>query len=249
MGGVALALMDPSTLLVAGAALLGGFVRGFAGFGGALIFMPLAMVAIEPALAILVICALELPAALWLLRKLWSIVRLREILAIAVGAMIGSPLGVQILLVLDSTTVRWIICGLVLLAAALLASGWRYRRATPAAVSVLIGSISGVTGSIAAAALPPVALFWLSGRTEPVAVTRANILAYSVFVTVVVVFAMSVRGLFTAEVLSYAMIMLPLFMAAAWVGERYFVGTSDCRYIHAALLICAAAAIAGLPVW
>lgn len=241
--------MEPSTLLVASAALLGGFVRGFAGFGGALIFMPLATVAIEPALAILVICALELPAALWLLRKLWSIVRLREILAIAVGAMIGSPLGVQILLMLESTTVRWIICGLVLLAAALLASGWRYRGTTPAPVSVLIGGVSGVTGSIAAAALPPVVLFWLSGRSEPAAVTRANILAYSVFVTVVVVFAISARGLFTVEVLGYSTILLPLFMAAAWVGERYFVGTSDRRYIHAALLICAAAAIAGLPVW
>lgn len=241
--------MDLSILLVAGAALLGGFVRGFAGFGGALIFMPLATIAIEPALAILVICALELPAALWLLRKLWSIVRLREILAIAVGAMIGSPIGVQILLMLDSATVRWIICGLVLLAAALLASGWRYRGTTPAAVSVLIGAVSGLAGSIAAAALPPVVLFWLSGRTEPAAVTRANILAYSVFLILVVVFAMSIRGLFTAEVISYSMIMLPLFMAAAWVGERYFVGTSDRRYIRAALLICAAAAIVGLPVW
>jgi uncharacterized protein len=249
VGGPVLALMDSSTLLVAGAASLGGFVRGFAGFGGALIFVPLATIAIEPALAILVICVLELPAALWLLRKLWSIVRLREILAIALGAMIGSPVGVQILLMLDSTTVRWIICGLVLLAAALLASGWRYRGTTPAAVSVLIGGVSGLAGSLAGVALPPVVLFWLSGRTEPAAVTRANILAYSVFLILVIVSAMSIRGLFTAEVISYSMIILPLFMGAAWVGERYFVGTSDRRYIHAALLICTAAAIAGLPLW
>jgi uncharacterized membrane protein YfcA len=242
-------LIDQSTLLMGGAAVLGGFVRGFAGFGGALIFMPLATMLVEPSLAILIICALELPSALWLLRQAWRMVRVREILLIAAGATFASPLGVQILLMLERTTLRWIICGLILLAVAFLASGWRYRGATPPPVSMSIGLASGLSGSIAAVGLPPVVLLWLSSRTEPAAVTRANILAYSVFLIVVVGISMATRGLMTTEVITNALIILPFFIAAAWVGERHFAGTSDRRYTHAALVICATAAIVGLPVW
>ncbi len=241
--------MEPSVILIAAIALLGGFVRGFAGFGAALVIMPIATMVIEPLLGVIMMCMIELPSALWLLRKSWKLVRLREVMVISAGALIASPIGVQILIWLDVITVRWIICALILIAVALLASGWRYARTTTPLQSVLVGFTSGITGTVGAFGLPPVVLFWLSGRDDPAAVTRANILAYSVFLINVVLLMMGIRNLITVDIAITSLIVLPFFIGAAWVGEHYFAGTSNKRYTQAALAICATSAIIGLPLW
>jgi uncharacterized membrane protein YfcA len=241
--------MDGPMLLLAAAVLAGGFVRGFAGFGAALVIMPIATIAIEPSLGVIMMCLIELPSALWLLRKLWRIVRLREIVFIAGGALVASPIGVQILLSLDAIAVRWIICILILLAVALLASGWRYARSTSPIQSAIVGFVSGTTGTVGAFGLPPVVLFWLSGRDDPAKVTRANILAYSVFLIIVVLVMMGARNLITLDIAKTSLIIFPFFIGAAWIGERYFAGTTSKRYTHAALAICATSAIVGLPLW
>ncbi len=241
--------MTPSMILLACAVLVGGFVRGFAGFGAALVIMPIATMAIEPRLGVIMMCLIELPSALWLLRRSWRLVRIREIMFISAGALIASPIGVEILLWLDVVMVRWIVCILILTAVALLASGWRYNRSTSPVQSTLVGFISGTTGTIGAFGLPPVVLFWLSGRDDPAEVTRANILAYSVFLIAVVLAMMSIRSLITVEIGRISLIIFPFFIGAAWIGEHFFAGTTNKRYTHAALAICAVSAIIGLPLW
>ena len=236
-------------LLLIGAAIAGGFVRGFAGFGAALIIMPLATILIEPKVGVAIMCVMELPMALWLLRQDWRLVRFGEILFIALGTALAAPLGVHLLLMLDQVTLRWIICCTILLAAAILASGWRYRRATPPPAAIGIGFVSGITGSVAAAGLPPVVLFWLSGRDAPAAVTRANVIAFGVLLILVLGTVMIFRGLLTQDVITLSLATLPFFAAAIWLGEQWFAGTSNKRYANVALAICAASAIIGLPVW
>ncbi|MEO1020293.1 MAG: sulfite exporter TauE/SafE family protein [Pseudomonadota bacterium] len=236
-------------LLVAGAALIGGFVRGFAGFGSALVVMPLATMVIAPQLAIIMMCFLEIPSAIWLLRKSWGLVRPREIALIMAGALIGSPIGIEILIALDPPTIRWIICGLIFMAVTSLATGWRYSGATSPIAAGAVGFTSGITGAVAAIGLVPVVLFWLSGREEAAAVTRANILAYSVFLIGFVLVMMTVRELVTVQIVLGSLAILPFYIGAAWVGERYFAGTSNQGYKSVALLICALAALIGLPLW
>ena len=105
------------------AAVVAGMVRGFSGFGSAMILVPIASALTDPQTAVVLLIftdtLLTLPMVIPAGRRcLW-----REILPLAAGALCTVPLGVHLLLVLDQTLLRWIISLLILVLVGLLASG------------------------------------------------------------------------------------------------------------------------------
>lgn len=131
-------------------AFCGGLTRGFTGFGGPLLVLPV-MAVFEPAAtaAASVLCmdvfanVQMLPAV----RSRWSA---RVLLPLLAGTLIGLPLGTHVLVTLDPLAMRRVIAGVVLGAAAVLLAGWRYRRAihTPGfgAIGLVGGAVMGATG-------------------------------------------------------------------------------------------------------
>src|SRR5438105_3124014 len=118
---------EPRFFLIAAAAVLAGFVRGFSGFGGAMIFVPLASLAYEPKLAIVWAVMADNFVSWPMLPPAFRACRWREILPMAAGAAVGTPLGVQILRTVDPTILRWVLCGAILATVLLLARGVRYQ--------------------------------------------------------------------------------------------------------------------------
>src|SRR5699024_9294868 len=127
-------------------AVLAGLVRGFSGFGSAMVLVPVASALTSPQTAVVLLLftdtLLTLPMVVPAARRCnW-----REVLPLAAGALCTVPLGVHLLLILDQTLLRWIISLLILILVALLASGWRWSGRPNLLHTGLVGGASGLTG-------------------------------------------------------------------------------------------------------
>src|SRR2546428_11707369 len=105
---------EPRFLLIAAAAVVAGFVRGFSGFGSAMIFVPLASLAYEPKLAIVWVIMADNLVSWPMLPPAFRKCRWREILPMAAGAAVGTPVGVLILRTVDPDVLRWVLCSAIL---------------------------------------------------------------------------------------------------------------------------------------
>lgn len=233
---------------LAGAAALAGLVRGFSGFGAAMIFVPLAGKLEGPEIAVpllfLVDSLATLPITVAALRRCaWA-----EILPLAAGATLTIPLGVALLVTVDPLVMRWLISLLILAAVAALAAGWRLRRQLPLLGTAAVGALAGITGGAASLSGPPLVLFWLGSRSEA-ARMRDNIYAIFGVLGVVAGTSLWLNGLLSFAVLREALVLLPVYALAILVGARLFPHASESLYRRVALLLCGLAAFAALPLW
>ena len=239
-------LAEPRFMLGLAVALLAGIVRGFSGFGSALIYMPLIASIYDPRTAaitiILIDLALSAPFTVPEFRRCtWN-----EVLTIWIVSLFGMPLGVWALIVLDPIMLRWFIAALVLVALAVLVLGWRYRGKPNWAFTSAIGFASGFGGGAAGIAAPPAIVYWLS-RSISTITMRANLMVYLVIMDVTVITLYAYKGLFDMRTAVLSILLGIPFVAGVAAGVFWFKGASDMLYRRIAYLIIAFAALTSLP--
>ncbi|HSI40433.1 MAG TPA: sulfite exporter TauE/SafE family protein [Xanthobacteraceae bacterium] len=239
---------DSATLWAAGAALVAGTTRGFTGFGGALIFMPLVAAAYGPAVAAPALLAIDTVLTLPILAPALRACLWREVLPLSLAAMLGVPAGVALLELANPLALRWGIALLAFALLALLVSGWRYSGRTHAAATLGVGLLAGVLGGAAQLSGPPVVAYWLGGG-RPAALVRANLFAFFAVLTLASGLAYALRGLFTAEVGRLSLTIGPLYAIGLFAGAKGFRRTSDAAYRRVAYAVIALAALASLPLF
>lgn len=111
--------------IVAAAAFLAGLVRGFSGFGAAMIFMPPAAAILTPSVAAPILLIVDGLLTLPLIPPAWRRCNLAEVAQVAIPGVLAAPLGVYLLVTLDAEFLRTGIALVVLALTAALASGWR----------------------------------------------------------------------------------------------------------------------------
>ena len=119
----------PLVILVVGA-LASGVARGFSGFGAALIFIPLASVALGPRMAAPLLLLIDFLPMIALVPGAWRLADRREVAWLSLGVVAGLPFGVWLLAQADALTLRWLVAGVILALLAMAASGLRFP-ATP----------------------------------------------------------------------------------------------------------------------
>ena len=127
-------------------AALAGLVRGFSGFGGAMIYMPLVAAIYDPRIAAVTILLVDFvcstPFAIPEIRRCnW-----REVRPISIAMAVGRAVRrLWLLIVLDPIVLRWCIAIVVLSLVPVLASGWRYHGPAARCRSPLgVGLFAGV---------------------------------------------------------------------------------------------------------
>lgn len=233
---------------VVAAAALAGLVRGFTGFGPAMVFTPIASAVYGPAVAVPMLFVMDAVISLPVLVRAVGACRWPEVLPISAAAAITIPLGVALLVVADPVILRWFLSAAILLAVAAIASGWRYRRRPGLPITLTAGGLSGLGGGFAGLYGPPIILFWLGGQSGA-ATVRANLFVYLGLVTVVAGISFWLSGLFTGQVLRSSLLMMPAYGIALWLGAHFFGRARESLYRGLALLLCSLAALAGLPLW
>ena len=104
---LAAAAADPLVWFVVGVALVSGVVRGFSGFGGALIFIPLASATLGPKIAVPMFYLFDLGSATPYGAMALPRCRWREVLPMILGYWVTLPVGAWLLSNIDPLAVRW----------------------------------------------------------------------------------------------------------------------------------------------
>ncbi|MDH5751206.1 MAG: sulfite exporter TauE/SafE family protein [Deltaproteobacteria bacterium] len=215
---------------------LAGMVRGFSGFGSALLMSPLFSIIFTPSQGVAIIVGMEMVGAWLLLPGAYRSINWKEVLPMAGAAWLAAPLGTTILLVLEPQAMRRIIALLVILLVALLASGWRWRGGRGALATLGAGGISGFLNGSTGAGGPPVVLYQLSGLGTP-AVQRANIIAFFCIPNLGTWSGLIAGGVFTREVVALIFLLVPVYLAALHAGAVLFRRSGGHSYRRVVLLI------------
>lgn len=242
------AAADPRFAVALAIAVVAGLVRGFSGFGSALIYMPLMSAVYEPRLAAATLLLIDSICSLPFSIKVIPQSNLREIAPVSAGGAIALPFGVMALVLIDPLILRWFIATLVLIALAALVSGWRYRGRPTLLASFGVGALSGFGGGSVQIGAPPLLIFWLGGNNNAVTV-RANIMVYFIVQGGLSLIFYFYNGLFDAKVVMLSLLLGIPFAVALYAGASWFHGSSDRLYRRVAYAIIAFAGLASLPVF
>jgi uncharacterized protein len=228
------------------AAMIAGLARGFSGFGGALIFVPLAGSATSPQIASALLLVIDGIMTLGMVPDGWRRANRREVFTMLAGALVGVPAGTAVLSLMPSVTLRWIISLVVLGLLVFLMSGWRYHGRPKTALTVGVGALAGLFGGAAQMSGPPVVAYWLGGAIDR-NVVRANLVLYFALATVISATSYIIGGLLTLEVLLIALVAGPGYGIGLGFGSRMFGIASETTFRRICFTLIAAAAVIGLP--
>ncbi len=242
------ALATPGLVWVTAIAGVAALVYGFAGFGSALIFMPLATIFLPPPLAIAAFSLSAMGSLFTVFPGAWKAADKRATLMIVAMSIAFMPAGIYLLRIAPEVTIRTAVCVLTLLTLALLLSGWRVPLRGGRGLQLGVGALAGITGGSTGLNGPPVVLFNL-GTDQPVAVTRGNLACFLTLNSLFMMPMMWLQGLVDGRAFALGLILLLPYAVGGFVGVRLFRPEAARTYKAVAYLLIGVAGVMGLPVW
>jgi len=235
-----------AAIAICAIAFVSGTARGFSGFGSALIFMPLASSIAAPRLVAALLLIIDFIGAAPLIPNAWKQADRKATAILALGALVGVPIGTWFLSRLEPVTTRWIISGFVFALLLLLLSGWRYRGRDHAAISIGIGGLAGFCSGLAQTGGPPIVGYWL-GRPIASVIQRANIVLFFAASDFFSLVSYAVTGLITLDAIRFALVVGPIYGAGVWFGASLFGRASETLFRAICYALIATAVVVGLP--
>lgn len=243
-----LALETPGLGWVCLAAALSGLVYGFAGFGSALVFMPLAVIFLPPPVAIAAFSLSALASLFTMIPKAWPKADKGQTLLMLAASIVTMPLGIALLQWAPEAMIRSAVCVLTLATLAALLAGWKVPLRGGTALRAAVGGLSGITGGSTGLNGPPVILFNL-GSAQSVDVTRANLACFLAFNALFLLPMLFLQGAIDVFAVWVGALFLPAYAVGTLIGAALFRPGAAGIYRTLAYVLIGAAGIAGLPIW
>jgi hypothetical protein len=240
-------LIDSAFPIAAAMAVVAGIVRGFSGFGSAMLLVPSLSALYGPQVAIPMLAAMELAVGGQLLPRAIKRAEPRTVGYLSAGALVGIPLGAVLLVLVPAEPMRWAISVVILIAVALLALGIGRKGPARRNGTILTGGLSGLTTGAAGMGGPPVVIYFLAG-TDAAAAIRATLICFFIFTTLWQGAVYIANGLLTWEIAAKGALLYPVFAMGAVAGTRLFSGSKERTYRRVALALVATVAVVSVLV-
>ena len=235
-------------LIVAGVATVaGGFLRGFVGFGGALVSILIVSLLIGPRAAVAIAALAGLPAMVQLLPAAIRHAERRFVVPFALATFLAAPLGTMVLVALDPALMKMAIAAFVLFMVMMLWRGWRMPAGPGISGAVFAGIVSGFIQGSAGVGGPPAVAVALA-RPGTAERQRANTIGAVSGLNLCALVPLWYYGLFTPQVVLFAVIVTPLYSLGTWQGSRYFAHGGERHFRIAALGLLAATGMLTLAI-
>lgn len=245
---LASALSHEGLALLAVTVFVAGLVRGFAGFGTALVYLPIAATVLEPVWAIITVVIFDLVGPALILPRALRDGHPRDLLRLLLGCAVGLPIGLALLFVLAPDVFRYGVSAVSLAMLVALVFGLRYRGVLTRPLVFGTGAASGFLGGVAGIPGPPVILLYMASP-HPAKVIRGNTTSYLFFYDVLILGIFLVAGRLQWEpVILGAVLAVPNALGNL-AGAAIFHPDHERAYRAVAYVIIAAAALTGLPLW
>ena len=214
-------LADWRLLAAVLATAVAGVMRGYSGFGTAVILAPVYSLLWGPRAGVPVMLLMELVISVQLLPSAMKEADRRVVLPLGGAAALATPLGAWILFTVDGEALRRFIGGFVLIFGLLLMSGWRYHGTRPLSLNIAIGTVAGLLKGSTGMSGPPVILYLLAGLEEAKR-HRANLIMFFATIAIVSVIVPVLGGLVDMVSLLRLAVLLPVMAFSVPVGARLF---------------------------
>jgi uncharacterized protein len=219
-------------LLIAGAAA-GGFINGLAGFGTAMFSLGIWLQIMPPLQAVSIVVIMSVVSGLqgvWVVRHSLRD-HPRRLVRFLVPGLVGIPLGVAALSVIDPKTLKIAVAAIMVLYGGffiLRRTLPQFERPTPVRDGV-VGFLGGILGGAASlsGALPTM---WCSLRPWSKSQTRAVLQPYNIVILGLTASALAVKGAYNWEAIKLLGIALPVALIFAQLGLALFKRLSDDQF-------------------
>lgn len=217
------------------AVAIGGFVRGFLGFGGAMVIIMVLNVVLGAHYAVPISCLAGVLPTLQLLPTAFRSADRRFVLPFCVASMLAVPVGTVVLVTLDAALMKIVVAALVLAVVAMLFYGWRGPHQPTTSVTLGAGVGAGLIQGVAGVGGPPAVAVALA-RPGDAETQRANVIGVITPLSLSPLVPLWYFGLFTKEVVVLSALIIPLYMLLTRIGARYFSGSGREHYRAGALV-------------
>lgn len=234
--------------LLAGACFLAASVRGFAGFGTALVYLPLAAQVLTPFQAITTLVIFDLIGPLPLVRRAARACEKRDVLRLACGLVLALPLGLYTLTLIPPEVFRYAVSLIALTLLVCLLWGLRYRGPLTPPLVYVTGMFSGFLQGVAGLPGPPVILLYMAS-TRPVQVIRANTFLFLMLTDMALLPMLAIFGRLDVSALWLGAALVVPNLLGSLLGAWLFRPQHERAYRGIAYAVIAASAISGLPIW
>lgn len=244
----AAALATPGLIPLCLTVAAAGLVRGFTGFGTALIFVPVAGIYLPPPAVVGVMAVMGIFANMAVLPGAWRDADRIDVAVLAGAAIVTVPLGLALMARLDTDLIRWIVAVAAFLTLSAMVTGWRFSGQVRRQTLVPIGAAAGLLGGLTGLTGPVVILFYLTGRALAQKV-RANTILCLATLDVALVVNLYLRASLDSTIVAIAVVLAVPYFITSLIGQAFFRPGLERIYRGAAYSVIALALVSGLPVW
>ncbi len=244
----AAAMAQPGLAWLLAAATLAGIVRGFTGFGTAMIYMPVAAQILTPFGALITLTAMDVIGPLPNVPRALRQGHRRDVLRLCGGLVVAMPLGVWALTIVAPEVFRYSVSLIALVLLVLLVTGYRYRGTLKHWMVYATGTLGGFLAGATGLAGPPVIMLYMAS-SHPAKVIRANLLLYLLGVDILMMVVLWAMGQMELTSLTLGFVLAVPYLVGNVIGGLLFQPGREKIYRTVAYLLIAASAVSGLPLF
>lgn len=234
------ALVPSVFLIVLGASV----VRGFGGFGFALISVPLLASIIQPRDAVILSVGLQILVGLYDVRSSFKMIRWPLLRPLLAGAALATPVGYLGLLLMPPQLAREVIAAAAVLALVLLFVR-KAQHLESALAPLIVGVTAGLMNGLAAMPGPPILAYFLESDI-PSESARASMIVFFLASSLLAAASAAVMGGWSTHILALMVASIPALILGNWTGKMLFLRASPLvfrRLMLVALVIATTTAI------
>ena len=213
-------MLDPALFywLLVPITLAGGFSRGFAGFGGPLLIVPVLNLFLPPATTVALILWVDIVVNIRLLPDVGRHATKDVVVPLTLGTLIAMPLGAWVLVSTDPLTMKKAIAAAVLVAALFLLTGWRYRKPIRRPIYGAVGALAGfVMGSTSMGVVTPL---FLAASNRTAMENRANLVVWTFLATILLIALLGFKGTLTEKDIVTIVVLAAVYFIGTEIGTR-----------------------------
>lgn len=222
-----------------------GLVRGFAGFGTALVFLPVAAQVVSPVWAVITMLIMDMIGPAPAIPRALREGHRKDLLRLLGGTALALPLGILMLVWLDPNVFKLLVGCVSLAMTGLLISGFRLKNEVSPRGVWGIGGAAGILGGSAGIPGPPVILFNMAS-SRPARVIRANTTSYLYFYDAMMLLGLLIAGRLTGLPIMIGLVITLPALAGNALGGWLFDPKHERLYRYVAYTIIAASALSAL---
>ncbi len=230
MGAAASAFMAVAFFVAA-------FVRGYSGFGFSALVVSAAALVTNPLyfVPVVMFCEFAMTAQQW--RSVGSHVDWRRVWLLALGALVGVPIGLAVINGIGVDAARVLISGYVVLMCVVMLAGWRMKSEAGAPAIIGAGLASGLANAPGMGGLPVATFF--AAQSIAAVTFRATLIVYFALLDAYSAPLMWWHGMINRDTFVAILLSSPLLVAGVWAGSRHFLRADpkDFRVVTISLLL------------